>query len=276
MSDFDYTGKRVIVTGGATGVGAALLDLLAELGAPAVTVLDLKEPSGPHETFLQTDLSDRAAVDAAAARIEGPIDALFNNAGVADTLPAETVFRVNVLAPIHLTKALLPQVVDGGAVAVTASIAGMAWKERMAAIQELLALDDWDAMFEWFDGRELGVDTYSFTKEVMQVWTMRFAATARAAGVRINSVCPSPIDTPLMGDFRKTIGDAGLDFTIQHAGGRMCSPREVASALAFLNSPAAAFVSGQNMNVDFGFEASIITRTLDTSAARAAVGRASR
>src|SRR4051794_8206003 len=106
MPDLDYTGKRIIVTGGATGVGAALLDLLAEQGASDVTVLDLKEPSGPHKQFLQTDLGDGAAVDAAIARLEGPVDALFNNAGVADTLPAETVFRVNVLAPLRLTEAL--------------------------------------------------------------------------------------------------------------------------------------------------------------------------
>ena len=87
MTDLDYTGKRTLVTGGATGVGAALLDLLAELGASDVTVLDIKEPTGPHATFIQTDLSDKAAVDAAIAGTVGPIDALFNNAGVADTLP---------------------------------------------------------------------------------------------------------------------------------------------------------------------------------------------
>ncbi|MFI5047628.1 MAG: SDR family oxidoreductase [Acidimicrobiia bacterium] len=280
MTDFDYTAKRVVVTGGATGVGAALLDLLAELGAPDVTVLDVKEPTGPHETFLPTDLSDRDAVDAAVARIDGPIDALFNNAGVADTQPAGTVFRVNALAPIRLADALLPQISDaqsvgGGAIVVTSSIAGMAWPSRLAVIQELLALDDWDAMLEWFDGRELGVDPYPFTKETMQVWTMRFAAAARQHGVRVNSVCPGPVDTPLMKDFRATMGDAGLDFTIQHAGGRMSTAREVASVIAFLGSPAAAFVSGQNVNIDFGFEASMTTGMLDTSSVATQSGRSS-
>ena len=65
---FDYTGKRVVVTGGATGVGAALLDVLAELDAAHVTVLDLKSPTGAHDEFLETDLSDRDAIDAAVAR----------------------------------------------------------------------------------------------------------------------------------------------------------------------------------------------------------------
>ena len=268
MTDLNFSGKRVVVTGAATGVGAAVLDVLAELGAPDVTVLDVKEPTGPHTPFLRTDLADRAAVDAAASQIDGRVDALFNNAGVADTLPPETVFRVNVLAPLHLTEALLPQFPDGGTVVVTASIAGLNWRQRLEPILELLALDGWDAMFEWFDGRELGVDTYSFTKEVMQLWTMRASKHLMAQGVRINSVCPAPIDTPLLDDFRKTLSDAAIDFTINHAGGRLVAPREVAAVLAWLASPASSFVSGQNLNIDAGFEASMITGQLDTSSVR--------
>lgn len=273
MSDFDFSGKRVIVTGGATGVGAALLDVLAEAGGPDVTVLDLKAPTGPHQTFLRVDLSDRDAIDAAIAKISGPVDVLFNNAGVADTLPRRTVIHVNVLAPVRLTNALLPRMSNGGAVVTTASIAGMSWSKRLGPILELLSLDDWDAMDAWCEGREFGVDTYAFSKEVMQVWTMRSAASLMRRGLRINSVCPSPIDTPLLGDFRKTMGEAAIDFSIQHAGGRMVTAREVASALAFLGSPAASFVSGQNLNIDFGLQASMITGMLDTSAVRATAGR---
>jgi NAD(P)-dependent dehydrogenase (short-subunit alcohol dehydrogenase family) len=87
MVDFDYTAKRVVVTGGASGVGAALLELLAELGGPEVTVLDLNAPAAPHARFIATDLGDKAALDAAIAQLDGQYHALFNNAGVADTLP---------------------------------------------------------------------------------------------------------------------------------------------------------------------------------------------
>ena len=104
---FSYENKRVVVTGAATGVGAGLLEVLAEQGAAHVTVLDIKAPSGPHQTFLQTDLSDRAAVDAAIAAIDGPVDALFNNAGVADTMPPRTVISVNYLALRTLSEKLL-------------------------------------------------------------------------------------------------------------------------------------------------------------------------
>ena len=149
----------------------------------------------------------------------------------------------------------------------------MSWSKRLAAIQELLDLPDRAAMVAWFAGRDLGVDCYSFTKEVLQVWTMREAAHLLERGVRINSACPTPIDTPLVGDFRKTVGEAGMDFTIAHSGGRMVTPHEVARVLAFLGSPAAAFVSGQNLDIDHGFRGSMITGMLDTSSVRASAGR---
>src|SRR4029077_9795268 len=106
---FSYENKRVVVTGGATGVGAGLLEVLAEQGAAHVTVLDLKEPTGPHTTFMQCDLSDQVAVVAAVAAIDGPVDVLFNNAGVADTLPPATVISVNYLALRALSEGLLPK-----------------------------------------------------------------------------------------------------------------------------------------------------------------------
>jgi NAD(P)-dependent dehydrogenase (short-subunit alcohol dehydrogenase family) len=273
MLGADFEGKHAVVTGGASGVGAALLETLAELGKPRVTVLDLRRPTGPHDSFLETDLSSVAALEAAISKIDGPVDVLFNNAGVADTAPRDTVIAVNVFAPLRLTRSLLPLMSQGGAVVNTASIAGMGWPQRLAKILELLALDGDSAMAAWFEGLEVGVDTYSFTKEVIQVWTLREAAALQRRGIRINSVCPSPIDTPLVNDFRMTIGEAGMDFTIAHSGGRMVSAREVASVLAFLGSPAASFVSGQNIDIDFGFRASVVTGMLDTSSVRTSAGR---
>jgi len=137
---FSYEDKRVVVTGGATGVGAGLLDVLAEQGAAHVTVLDVKEPNGPHHTFLQTDLSDRAAVDAAIAAIDGPVHALFNNAGVADTMPPQTVISVNYLALRKLSEGLLERIPEGGAFVNTASIAGGQWPQRLEMINEVLDL----------------------------------------------------------------------------------------------------------------------------------------
>lgn len=268
----DYRAKHVVVTGGASGVGAALLELLAELGCRQVTVLDLNTPAGPHSRFIQTNLADPCALDAAIDQIDAPVDVLFNNAGIADTAPRDRVIAVNLFAPLRLTEGLLPKMGAGAAVVNTASVAGMSWAKRLGEIQELLALDSRAAMVAWLDGRELGVDTYSFTKEALIVWTMRSASALVARGIRINSVCPNPIDTPLLADFRQTIGEAGLKFAMDRAGG-VVSPRQVAQLLAFFGSDLAAMVSGQNIDIDYGFRASIVTGTVDTSAVRASAGR---
>ncbi len=91
---FRYDGKRVVVTGGASGVGAALVALLSELGAARITVLDRKPPSGS-VAYLETDLGDPGSIDAAASAIDGRVDALFNNAGVAATKPTPVVLDWN-------------------------------------------------------------------------------------------------------------------------------------------------------------------------------------
>lgn len=268
MSDpFCYEGRRVVVTGAATGVGAALIELLAELGAAHVTVLDVKKPSGPCQRFLETDLSSESKVEKAIAAIEGPVHALFNNAGVAATQPPRTVLAVNVLALRRLSESLLERMPAGSAIVNTASIAGGRWPERKAKIEELLALDDWEKALAWLDANlpGLGIDSYSFSKEVVQLYTMRSSRPALQQGVRVNSVCPAPIDTPLLVDFRKTMTDKIIDWTVSQTNQRLVTPREVATALAFLGSEAAGYVNGVNLNVDAGFNAAMATGQVDFS-----------
>jgi len=264
---FSYTGKQVVVTGGATGVGAALLDLLSELGAPEVTVLDLKAPSGPHTRFLETDLSDPAAVDASVAAIDGPVDVLFNNAGVAATLPARVVLAVNYLALRHLSEGLLDRIPEGGAIVNTASTAGGMWADHLAQINELLDLGGWDTSLDWLDTNLEGVggDSYSFSKEVVRVWGMRHSHATIARGVRTNSVCPAPIDTPLLEDFKQTIGENVMQWMVQQGTGRYMTAREVAMPLAFLGSDAAIYINGHDLVTDGGFNAAMTTGQVDFS-----------
>jgi NAD(P)-dependent dehydrogenase (short-subunit alcohol dehydrogenase family) len=264
---FGYTGKRVVVTGAATGVGAGLLDVLAELDAGDVTVLDVKAPTGPHDVFLETDLSDPSAVDAAIAAMEGEVHALFNNAGVADTAPPRTVIAVNYLALRRLSEGLLDRIPDGGAIVNTASTAGGQWAQRLAQITEVLDLDDWDKTLEWVDANIAGIGAppYFFSKELVQVYTMRSARPTVRRGVRTNSVCPAPIDTPLLADFRKTMSDKLIDWNVSETNGRLVTPREVATVLAFLGSEAAAYVNGVNLLIDAGFTAALTTGQVDFS-----------
>ncbi len=264
---YSYEGKRVVVTGAATGVGAALIELLAELGAANVTVLDVKKPTGPHDDYFEVDLSGEAAVDEVIAAIEGPVDALFNNAGVADTLPPRTVIGVNYLALRRLSESLLDRIPEGGAIVNTASTAGSQWATHLTEINELLDIADWDESLDWIDANleRLGVQPYFFSKELVSVYTLRTSRPTIRQGVRTNSVCPSPIDTPLLADFRATMSDALIDWNISETNGRTVSAHEVATVLAFLGSDGAAYINGVNLLVDAGFTAAMTTGQVDFS-----------
>lgn len=268
---FSYQGRRAVVTGGSRGVGAALLDVLAELDVAHVTVLDMQTPSGPHDEFLATDLSDEGAVREAVGTIEGPVHNLFNNAGVADTQPPHTVLAVNYLALRALSEGLLDRMPDGAAIANTASLAGGLWRKRVKEINALLDVYDdtgsWAASLDWFDEHAPTLDQgpYNFSKEIVEVYTMRSSRPTMRRGVRTNTVCPGPIDTPLLPDFRATTSDKIVDWNIREMNGRAVDPREVASVLAFFGSPAASYVNGVNLDIDGGFSAAIATGQVDFS-----------
>ena len=264
---FGYEGKRVVVTGGATGIGAALVDLLRELGAAHITVLDIKEPAGPVDAFIEVNLADPESIDAACAQLDGPIDVLFSNAGVAANAGVRTCMAVNVLASRRLAEKLLDRIPSGGTIVYTASMAGNGWPAQVEEINELLAIEDWDAFLQWCDDHpDVVADVYAFSKMCMQVFTLRNSKVTMAKGVRTNSICPAPVDTPLMKDFRETMGDKVIEWSVTQQGEqRMAVAADIAPALAFMGSDAAAFISGVNLLVDSGFSANMATGQVDFS-----------
>ena len=262
---FSYEGKQVVVTGGSSGVGAALVRLLSDLGASRVTVLDVKEPQGG-SAYVCCDLSDPASVDAAASAVEGPVHALFNNAGVAATLPTPVVMSVNYLGARRLTDRLIDRMPPGAAVTYTASIAGGQWTQHLSDIQTLLEIDSWEDSLRWIDEHAaLITDAYSFSKECVQVHVMRSSKLTVARGVRTNSVCPGIIDTPLIPDFEATMTRPLLDWTATQGIGRFADPAEIAGVIAFLGSDASTYVNGINLIADAGFTAAFTTGQLDYS-----------
>lgn len=266
MRDISYAGRRIVITGGASGIGAALLEVLRELGADDITVLDLKQPSAPVERFIETDMGNPVTIDAAASAIGEGVDVLFNNAGIAATRPAEQVMRVNILGLKRLTERLLPGMRPGGAIVNTASTAGNQWPSNLQVIQQFLGIPGWDEGVAWIhDHMPVIADGYFFSKQCVQVYTMQLSRPAMRSGVRVNSVCPSPVDTPLLPEFRATMTDRIIDWAIAEGAGRVASPRDQAKALAFLGSDLASYVNGVNLLVDGGFTAAMTTGQVDMS-----------
>jgi NAD(P)-dependent dehydrogenase (short-subunit alcohol dehydrogenase family) len=136
----------------------------------------------------------------------------------------------------------------------------------LAQILELLAVDDWRQSLDWVEAHPgLTHNPYGFSKECVQVLTLLQAAPLAKRGIRINSVCPGLIDTPLITDFQTSMGAPILDWMTSQSGGRKAAPGEVADALAFLGSDAASYINGTNLLIDNGFSAAITTNQIDYS-----------
>ena len=138
----------VVLTGGASGVGAAVLHQLAEAGC-AVHVLDISEPDLAAVTnWVPCDLGSRDAIERGIDALPKHVDALVNVAGVAGPEPAAWVLRVNFLGLRHLTERLFGRIGEGGSVVSVSSVAGREWRRRREVVEELLATSSFEAGLE--------------------------------------------------------------------------------------------------------------------------------
>jgi NAD(P)-dependent dehydrogenase (short-subunit alcohol dehydrogenase family) len=260
-----YDGKRTIVTGAASGMGAETARLVMERGGE-VHALDIKEPAVEVTSFHRTDLSDPASIDAAVAAIGGPVHALFNCAGLPNTFPGQQVFAVNFLGHRHLTEQVIPLMPAGGAVCSVSSVGGMNYMSHMGELGELCAISDFHEAKAWCEAHDdLIADGYSTSKEALIFYTMQRSTPALKQGVRVNCISPGPTDTAMMPAFEEAMGK---DFMAAFPKpiGRNAVAEEMAYPLLFLNSDGASYIAGHNLMVDGGFLGGVMTGQVDVSA----------
>src|SRR4051794_35815295 len=241
-------GATALVTGGASGIGAATVRRLAAEGATVVAAdLDL---DGAHAVAgevdgraVAMDVADVASVRAGVAAAEeqaGPIDILVNNAGTdrfgfftnTDEELWDVVLGVNLRGVLAVTHAVLPGMHSRGrgVIVNVASEAGRVGSQ--------------------------GSVTYSAAKAGVIGFTKALARESARYGVRCNAVAPGPIETPLLNAAPVQLGELGvrlkqgmINATVM---GRSGEPEEVAAAIAFLASEDAAYVTGQTLGVSGG------------------------
>lgn len=265
MAIFRYDGKRVVITGAATGMGNETTRLLLDAGAEVIA-LDIAEVPLPGVTYIRADLGDPASVAAAVEQLPERVDVLMNCAGIpgGTRFTAQEVMAVNVFGLRALTEAVIPRMANGGAVVHIASIAGGMWHTNVQKIFELLATTGYEDGAAWCAANaDLVGDGYSFSKQVVQVYTMARSVSAIKQGVRVNSICPGVTDTKIMPDFRSAMGDKAINMTADVGIGRLADPREMAPAMIFLGSDEASYVVGVNLVVDGGFTAAATTGQVD-------------
>lgn len=246
-------GRTVVVTGAASGIGAEVSRKLSALGA-RVLALDLVEPPDA-EAFVEVDLADPESIERAVTAIDGPIDGLCNVAGVSGQAGADVTLRVNFLGLRKLSEGLAPSIQHGGSIVNVASFAGARWAERADAHVALARTGSFAEGLSWLEDNPVADDVaYPYSKEVLRVWSRIFMTQQLAAGVRVNVVSPGPVETPILTQFRTTLGDDRVDDDIARVG-RSGRPDEVADAVVWLCTDAARWVNGVNLTADGGLAA---------------------
>jgi 2-hydroxycyclohexanecarboxyl-CoA dehydrogenase len=240
-ASFPLEGRRALVTGGASGIGAAIVRRLAADGA-AVTVADLQGDAAARlgveigGAGVRLDVTDFDAV-AAAVRGHGPFDILVNSAGVdqhaffTQTSPADwrRLLAVNLESVLNTTHAVLGamQSAGYGRIVNIASEAG-----RLGS---------------------RGGSVYAAAKGGVIAFTRSIARENGRKGITANVVAPGPIDTPLLRQAVAREGDRIMAaMTGATLAGRLGTPQEVAAAVAFLASEGAGYVTGEVLGVSGG------------------------
>jgi len=251
---FSYEGKRVVVVGGATGMGNATARLARDAGADVV-VMDYVDCELPDATAIRVNLADRNGIDSAVSECGGPVHAIFACAGVADGPGIE---RINFIGHRYLIDRMRAEgtLTRGSAIGFISSAAGLAWRSNLAQVNEFLDITDFDVATTW--AVDNGCAHYMFTKQAVCAYVAREAMTFISDGIRINAICPGPTDTPLAQANADLWLDFGADYRAK-VGVEAATPMEQAYPLLFLCSDAASVVNGITMVTDSGYLSAGIT-----------------
>ncbi|UMM64429.1 GolD/DthD family dehydrogenase [Aristophania vespae] len=241
---FSLQNRTALVTGGASGIGYAIAQRLAEQGAQlclvdrSPSVKEAASKLGPNHLGIEADVTDEQAVQKAcetALKNFGKIDILINNAGIALIAPADkltieawdTTISINLRAPFLFSRLLGPQMCENGYGRIV----------NLASQAALVALD--------------GHLAYTASKSGILGLTKILAFEWGKHGVTTNAISPTVVETEL--GKKVWSGPVGDAFRAEVPTGRFAQPDEIACAVTYLVSDAAAMVNGENLVVDGGY-----------------------
>ncbi|SSW69444.1 2-(R)-hydroxypropyl-CoM dehydrogenase [Achromobacter veterisilvae] len=241
----EMEGLVAVVTGGAAGIGQAVVQVLLERGCVVASVDMTAEGVPAGAQALIADVRDQQALNAAVHAFgeqQGRIDILVNNAGVSFVGTIEDgsdadwhrILDINVMGQMRSTRAALPYLRRAPAACIV----------NMSSCTAVNGLPQ----------RAL----YSASKGAIQSMTLAMAADFVSEGIRVNAIAPGTVDTPFMSQLAAQAPDPAAkraQFEARQPTGRMVDPREVAEAVVYLARPSARSTTGTILNLDGGMTA---------------------
>lgn len=261
---FNYKNKVCVVTGAASGIGLATVEMLVDLGAK-VYALDRNETKIKGiKKFIQTDLSHKESIDEAFEKMPDNIDAFFGVAGLSGAITNYyTTFTVNFIANKYITEEYLEKRMKrGSAIAYVTSTGGANWDKFSKEYQKFINCKTWEEMIQQLHKQAnpdtLGIMAYPLSKRAMNYYTNLKAIELGKKGIRVNAILPGSTDTGMKKEFEIEAG--GEEALISHTGvaKRLATKEEMAEPLVFINSDMARFISGETLIVDYA-STSLIT-----------------
>jgi NAD(P)-dependent dehydrogenase (short-subunit alcohol dehydrogenase family) len=241
-------GKVCVITGAASGIGAAAAARFGEEGA-VVAGVDLRDDFGGTALALACDVTDEAAVKGLYAEVRercGRIDVLFNNAGISPTDDASVldtsldawrrVQDVNLAAVFLCCKHGIPHLLEGGGGSVINTASFVA---TMGAATSQIA--------------------YTASKGGVLALSRELGVEFARRGVRVNALCPGPVDTPLLRELFAKDPEQAARRLVHVPMGRFAKVREVADAALFLASDESSYVTATAFMVDGGISQAYVT-----------------
>jgi NAD(P)-dependent dehydrogenase (short-subunit alcohol dehydrogenase family) len=250
-----FAGRRALVTGANSGIGAAVAKQLADAGAEVVLIGRDRErlwavasglSGGQEHRVVDVDLTDDGAVAGLAEYLADEdlaLHVLVHSAGMFNPKPFEAItlddlaatWAINARAPFRLTQALLPRMVDGGAIVFVTSVSGHV---GMA-----------------------GQTAYGMTKSAVEGLVRALAVELAPRRIRVNAVAPGYTATPMNAGFRQVCG--AVEKRAQAAlAGRVAAAEEIARVIVFVASADASFVIGTSVHVDGGYPTADLQRAV--------------
>lgn len=253
---FNYQGKTCVVTGSASGMGLAVSRILVDLGAK-VYALDLRDtPVEGITSGVLCNLSDKAKIDEAFARLPEKIDCFFGVAGLSGTKTDYiTTFNCDFTANKYIIETYLEKrMTAGGTITIVSSTAGLNWEQHMKEQTPLVRAKDWasvEAALGKLPETAPANFAYIFAKRCICQYAAEKAVALGKKGIRVNTVMPGSTDTGMKAEFEKLAGGADALLNETGAAHRLAVPEEMAMPIVFLGSDMASFISGIDLCVDY-------------------------